>query len=153
MGHHHVGDDPVLETAHPVTEHHRGDRTHFSEAFGQQAKGRLAPLVAGEANEAVATPGQHRAEHVQPEADRGPVDHQVLARAGDPRSKDPSLLPPLRLHPGDRPAKIARRALIAGRARRRQQPLGRDATVGGAHPLADEHDDRVGVLRNRSGST
>ena len=60
-----VGDDPALETAHPVGEHDRGHPAERLEALGEEAQGGRLGLVGGEADEAHPAPGEHGAEDVQ----------------------------------------------------------------------------------------
>ena len=68
-----------------------------------------------------------------------PVDHQVLARRPHPRPDDRgAAAAPASLRLGHQPAEVARRPGIAGRPRRRQQPLRRDPTPGRLHPLGDQ---------------
>jgi hypothetical protein len=47
-----VGDDPALETAHPVGEHDRGHAAQGLEALGEQREGRRLALVGREPDEA-----------------------------------------------------------------------------------------------------
>jgi len=143
MGHHHIGHRPRAQAAHAVGQHHRWHAPDLLEALRQQPQRGLPPLISSDAHEAVAAPGQHRAEQVQPPL-RPPVDHQMLPRHGHPGPIRPALPPPHRFGLGHGPAQAARRAGIACRLRHRQQPLCRDPSVRGLHPLRDQHPHAVG---------
>ena len=104
----------------------------------------LEGLVAGEANEAVARPGQHRAEHVQA-ALLAPIDDQMLAGLWHPGPVAATAAAPVGLGRRHRPSEVACRPLVASCSGRRQQPLGADTTVGVLNPAGDQAGDPVGV--------
>jgi hypothetical protein len=144
-GHHDVGHHAALEGAHAVDQHHVGDAARLLEALGQQPQRRRRLLVPGQAHEAPPAPGQHRAEDLPP-ALGGPVDHEVLARRGLPGPIDAALAPPRLLGLGHGPAEVSSGARVASGPGHGQEPLGRDASVGGLHLLGDHRGDGVGVL-------
>ena len=125
--HHHVGDHPGLQAAHPVRQHHLRDTAEHLEALRQQLHrgvgavrcrrtGRTATATRPAPRRTRCSPGQHP-----------PVDHQRLTRRPHPRPAAPVMIPtPPRFRLGDQPAEVPRRPRVAGRPRRRQQPLRRD---------------------------
>jgi hypothetical protein len=145
MGHHHVGHRAGFEASHPVGEHHCGNATQLLEALGEHAQCGLAALVGGEAHEAVAAPGQHRAEDLQLPL-LAPVDDQMLARVRHPGPIHPSPLTPLGLDRRHGAAEVACRAGVPRRSSARQQPLGGDPSVGGGHALMNQIPRRIGVV-------
>ncbi len=137
MGHHYVGHRPCAQAGHAVSQHDRRHPTNLLTALTQQPQRGLLPLIGSDAHKAVAAPGQHGTEEVQPPL-RAPVDHQMLPRHGHPRPIGAPLPPPHRFHLGHRSAQGACRAGVARRLRHRQQPLRRDPPVRGLHPVHDQ---------------
>jgi hypothetical protein len=77
--HDHIGDGRRAQARHPVGDHDRRHPARLLEALRQQSQHRLPAPIRGEADEAPARPGQHRAE----ERERpllSPVDHEVTPR-------------------------------------------------------------------------
>ena len=132
-----VGDHAALEAAHAVREHDRGHPAEGLEALGEEGKGRLLALAEGEPDEADSGPGQDRAEDVEVSL-AAPVDGEVLARGCLPGPVHPALGAPGGLGDRDRPAQVARRALVPGRAGRGQEALGADPAVGRPHALGEQ---------------
>jgi hypothetical protein len=141
---HHVGHHPCLQAGHAVGEHHPRHAAQRLQTLREQPKRGLAPLVTGEAHKPHPAPGQHRAEDLQTRLG-APVDHQVLAWGGQPGPEGAPPAAPVGPDRGDRPAEVARRALVAGGPGLRQQPLGGDAPVGLRDPAGDQVGHQVGV--------
>ena len=148
-GHHHVGDHPAFEAAHPVGQHLARHPAQHLQALRQHRQRRLRPLIRGEPHEPHPAPGQHGAEHVQP-ALGAPVDHQVLARRPHRRPTATVMIPPPRL-PGrrDQAAEVPRRPRIPRGPGRRQQPLGRNPALSLPDPFSDQASNDVEVALPR----
>ncbi len=138
--HHDVGDHAGLQAAHPIRQHRGWHTAQFFETLGQQLQGGRPRLVGAEPNEPHSTPGQHGAENV-PSGLVGPVERQVLTGHRHPRTIGPPLLLPACLGLGHRPPKVPGRAAVAILLGQRQQPLGRDPSVGSADALRDQRHD------------
>ena len=149
-GHHHVGDHPALQAAHPVGQHLGRDPADHRQRLGDHRQRRGGLLIGGEPHEPPPRERQHRAKHEQPRRGLGPVDHQILTRRPHRRAAATMMiLAPQRFLLSDQPAEVPRRALIAGRPRDRQQPLGRDPAPRLGHPLGDQVPHRIEIARPR----
>ena len=147
---HHVGHDPTFEAAHPVSEHLGRGTADRLEALGQHRHRRRRGLVAGEAHEPEPAPRHHRAEHLDPAGQGAPVDHHRLARRPHRRAALTTVRrPPRLLLLGDEPPEVPWRPRVAGRPRRRQQPLRRDPRPRPGDSAATSIAYAVGVLRHR----
>jgi len=142
-GHHDVGHDAALETAHAVGEQHPGHPAEELEALREHGQRRGLVLSAGEPDEAPAAPGQHGTEDLQPIL-LAPVEDEVLTRHRLPGSIGAAIAAMFGLGLGHGAAQRATRAAVSLGTAERQQALRADAAVGALHLRRDEPEDRVG---------
>lgn len=146
-GHHDVGDDPAVETAHAVGQRDAGYPAEQLEALGQQRERRGLVLTFGEAHEAPAAPGEDGTEDLVSVL-LAPVEDEVLTGHRLPGPVDTPRAAVFGLRGGHGTTERSRRAGIAGGPAERQQALRADAAIAGLHPRGDERQVWVGDLRS-----